>query len=92
MTGYLEAIHIGVHGVSPQENRLNRRHEAEGSRLSWINNQCHLIISLDHLKPEEIRGVQRGYEGYALAVNRIFETYPTGAIGEGSRVRCKSGD
>jgi len=22
---------------------------------------------------------------YALAVNRIFEAYPTGAIGEGSR-------
>jgi len=30
--------------------------------------------------------------GKILAVNRIFEAYPTGAIGEGSRVRCKSGD
>ena len=195
MTGYLEAIHIG--------DRLNRHHDAPGSLLSWIDNQCQLIISLDHLKAEEIRGVQRGvfeiglnvidhlpfvcfrifevtstkgfgqaqparlllpwhecpfhlcrfdpqalpdfdgfranpevhlaltviltdwpsmvvralrmftlspfftqklieallttatahtYEGYALAVNRIFEAYPTGAIGEGSRVRCKSGD
>jgi hypothetical protein len=52
MTGYLEAIHIG--------DCLNLRHEAEGARLSWIDHQCQLIISLDHLKPEEIREVQRG--------------------------------
>jgi hypothetical protein len=195
MTGYLESIHIG--------DRLSRRHEAPGPLLSWIDHQCQLIISLDNLTPDEIRGVQRGvfelglniidhlpfvcfrifelsqskgfgqpqparllvpwhecpfhlsrfdpqalpnfdafraqpnihlaltviltdwpgmvvkalrlftvspfftqklieallttatahtYEGYALAVNRIFDTYPTGAIGEGSRVRCKSGD
>lgn len=31
-------------------------------------------------------------EGYVDAVTRIFNTYPVNAIGEGSRVRCKSGD
>lgn len=31
-------------------------------------------------------------EGYAQGVTGIFETYPTNAIGDDSRVRCKSGD
>ena len=52
MTGYLESIHIG--------DRLSRRHEAPGPLLSWIDHQCQLIISLDNLTPDEIRGVQRG--------------------------------
>jgi hypothetical protein len=32
------------------------------------------------------------FEGYESGVQRVFQTYPTNAIGEGSRVRCKSGD
>jgi hypothetical protein len=32
------------------------------------------------------------FEGYEQGVQRVFQTYPTNAIGEGSRVRCKSGD
>ncbi len=32
------------------------------------------------------------FEGYEQGVTRVFQTYPTNAIGEGSRVRCKSGD
>ena len=31
-------------------------------------------------------------EGYAQRVQRVFESYPVNAIGEGCRVRCKSGD
>ena len=31
-------------------------------------------------------------EGYVDAVIRIFNTYPVNAIGDGARVRCKSGD
>ncbi|WP_008311710.1 hypothetical protein [Leptolyngbya sp. PCC 6406] len=31
-------------------------------------------------------------ESYADAVTRIYQAYPVNSIGEGSRVRCKSGD
>lgn len=31
-------------------------------------------------------------ESYADAVHRIYRTHPVNAIGDGSRVRCKSGD
>jgi len=31
-------------------------------------------------------------EGYAQGVQRVFQSYLVNAIGEGCRVRCKSGD
>ncbi len=32
------------------------------------------------------------FEGYKQGVQRVFQNYPVNAIGDGCRVRCKSGD
>ena len=32
------------------------------------------------------------FEGYEQGVQRVFQNYPVNAIGDGCRVRCKSGD
>lgn len=65
MSDNLERISIG--------DRINRLHETEGARLSWIDNSCELIISYDNLKPKEVRGVQRGI--FEIGLN-VVESMP----------------
>ena len=82
MTGHLERISIG--------DRLNRTHEAEGARFSWVDDSCELVISFSNLRPAEIEGVQHGV--FELGLNvvdampfvcfRVFKLLKTKGFGQ----------
>jgi hypothetical protein len=82
MPDHLEKISIG--------DRLARPMEAEGCRLTWVENACELVMSFQGLKPAEIRGVEQGVFEFGLNVIenmpfvcfRIFEVSPAKGFGK----------
>ena len=87
MTGHLERISIG--------DRLNRTHEAEGARFSWVDDSCELVISFSNLRPAEIEGVQHGV--FELGLNvvdampfvcfRVFKLLKTKGFGQSQQAK-----
>lgn len=48
---------------------LDWRHEAEGARITWVENRCQIVIAYQNLKTAEIEGVRSGI--FELALNVI---------------------